>query len=195
MTQNKHKATHDQLRETKLPLRGVTFSASVVQPGKALAYLLSSFYFLAHENIVTHAICDIVFDVLVVTFHNWNESPSNEKKYSKRLQCVPRQQVQMFPQHLLLLWVFFGRPLLLGLPQMAGDSDGVHTSRHGFGWDLAELLPVGVVLVQGLDHLGCDSFWADASQFGDLRSLGAVSVYRPELASRITEQHQEVIGF
>lgn len=49
MTQNKHKATHDQLR-------GMTFSASVVQLSKALVCLLFSFvFFLAHKNIDTHA--------------------------------------------------------------------------------------------------------------------------------------------
>lgn len=37
---------------------------------------------------------------------------------------------------------FLGRPLLLGLPQVTGDGDGVHAGRHGFGWDHAELLPV-----------------------------------------------------
>lgn len=53
MTQNKHKATHDQLRETKLPPaeRGETFSASVVQLGKAWVRLLFSFFhFLAREH-------------------------------------------------------------------------------------------------------------------------------------------------
>lgn len=42
----------------------------------------------------------------------------------------------------LLGMQLFGRPLLLGLPQVTGDGDGVHAGRHGFGWYLAELLPV-----------------------------------------------------
>ena len=90
---------------------------------------------------------------------------------------------------------FLGRPLLLGLPQMTGDGDGVHASGHGFGWDLAELLPVRVVLVQALDHLGGDAPRPDAGQLGDLLRLGAVGVHRPELAPSVAEQHQEVVGF
>lgn len=97
--------------------------------------------------------------------------------------------------HLALLSEFFGRPLLLGLPQMAGDGDGVHAGGHGFGWDLAELLPVRVVLVQAFDHLGRDAPGPDAGQFGDLLSLWAVGVHRPELATAVTEQHQEIVGF
>lgn len=109
---------------------------------------------------------------------------------------VPETHVQILPRLLALLRVqFFGRPLLLGLPQVTGDGDGVHTGGHGFGWDQAELLPVRVVLVQALDHLGCDAPRPDAGQPGDLLRLGAVGVHRPELASRVTEQHQEAIGF
>lgn len=94
----------------------------------------------------------------------------------------------LFRVHLL------GRALLLGLPQVTGDGDGVHAGGHGFGWDLAELLPVRVVLVQTLDHLGRDAPRADAGQFGDLLRLGAVDVHGPELAAGVAEQHQEVIG-
>lgn len=44
MTQNKHKATHDQLiKNQRASMGGVTFSASVVQLGKALVRL--SFFF------------------------------------------------------------------------------------------------------------------------------------------------------
>lgn len=95
----------------------------------------------------------------------------------------------------LLRVLFFGRHLLLGLPQVTGDGDGIHAGGHGFGWDLAELLPVRVVLVQALDHLGGDAPRPDAGQSGDLLRLGTVGVHGPELASRIPEQHQEVIGF
>lgn len=91
--------------------------------------------------------------------------------------------------------MFLGCPLLLGLPQVAGNGDGVHAGRHGFSRDLAELLPVRVVLVQSFDHLGSNGFWADASQPGDLLCFWAVRVDGPELAPGITEQHKEVIGF
>lgn len=96
--------------------------------------------------------------------------------------------------HLELLGVFLGRPLLLTLPQMVGDGDSVHAGRHSFRRDPTELLPVRVVLVESLDHLGGDAFGADAGQFGHLLSLGAVGVHGSELASSVTEQHQEVIG-
>lgn len=99
-------------------------------------------------------------------------------------------------QSVSLFWVqFLGRPLLLGLPQVTGDGDGVHAGRHGFGWDHAELFPVRVVLVQALDHLGGDAPGPDAGQPGDLLRLGTVGVHGPKLASRIPEQHQEIIGF
>lgn len=84
---------------------------------------------------VLHSSCDL------------QQCPFKKKKKGKKSTnssvFVPEKHVQMVPSHLPLLSVqFFGRPLLLGLPQMAGDGDGVHTGGHGFGWDLAELLPV-----------------------------------------------------
>lgn len=90
---------------------------------------------------------------------------------------------------------FLGCPLLLGLPQVTGDGDGIHARRHGFGWDDAELLPVRVVLVEALDHLGGDGPGPDAGQPGDLLRLWTVGVHGPKLASRIPEQYQEIIGF
>lgn len=54
-TQNKHKATHDQLIKTKLPLRGgVTFTASVVQLAKALIRLSFCFSFFWHTRTSIH---------------------------------------------------------------------------------------------------------------------------------------------
>jgi len=95
----------------------------------------------------------------------------------------------------LLSVQFLGRRLLLGLPQMAADGDGVHTGGHGFGRDQAELLSVRVVLVQALDHLDRDALRPDSGQFGDFLRLRAVGVHRPELASAVTEQQKEVVGF
>lgn len=217
VTQNKHKATHDQLNQTA-SFGGVTFSASVVQLGKALVRLLFSSLFLAHENIDTHADKYTLVPHLSVTVSSvlwqkrlwgplvfyipvviYNSAPLKKKKGKKSTNSsvfVPEKHVQMVPSHLPLLSVqFFGRPLLLGLPQMAGDGDGVHTGGHGFGWDLAELLPVWVVFVQALNHLSRDALWPDAGQSGDLLRLRAVGVHRPELATSVTEQHQEVVGF
>lgn len=191
----------------------MTFTASVVQIGKASVRLLfSSLFFLAHENIDTHA----DKNTLVPCFGSpeFNSKLCVVTRTSVRPVCVRHSScdflqwdtlsdtvksvkcVGISHSHLALLGVqFFGRPLLLGLPQVTGDGDGINAGRHGFGWDLAELLPVRVVLVQAFDHLGCDAPRPDAGQFGDLLCLGAVSVHRPELASGVTEQHQEVIGF
>lgn len=123
--------------------------------------------------------------------------PFNEKvKSTNSFVIIPEMHVQMLPNHVALLSVqFFGRPLLLGVPHMAGNGDGIHTGGHGFGRDLAELLLVRVVLVQALNHLGRDVLRPNADQPGDLLGLGTVGVHRPELASSVTEQHQEVIGF
>lgn len=74
------------------------------------------------------------------------------------------------------------------------DGHRVHTSRHGLGWYLAELLLVRVVLVEAVDHLACDALGADARQLGDLLHLGAVGVQRAELAAGVPEQNQEVVG-
>lgn len=70
--------------------------------------------------------------------------PFNEKVKSTNSSVItPETHVQMLPNRLALLCVqFLGCPLLLGLPQMAGDGDGIHAGGHGFGWDLTELLPV-----------------------------------------------------
>ncbi len=138
-----------------------------------------------------------MFYIPVVIYYSGTACPFNEKvKSTNSSVFLPGKHVQILPSHLELLRVqFFGRPLLLGLPQMTGDGDGVHAGGHGFGWDLAELLPVRVVLVQPLDHLVRDAPRPDAGQFGDLLRLGAVGVHRPELASGIAEQHQEAVGF
>lgn len=111
-------------------------------------------------------------------------------------RVLPNDAVKPTSTCLSLLGVqLFGRPLLLSLPQVTADGDGVHTGGHGFGWYLAELLPIRVVLVQALDHLDLDALGPDAGQPGDLLRLGAVGVHGPELASSVSEQHQEVIGF
>lgn len=148
MTQNKHKATHDQLIETEVPLSEAWHSLlqwfSWVRHWSASYFRL--FYFGTPEHWYT------CWEVRTST-------PLWFLTVGHKFSCV-----QTLPSLLSLLRVqFFGRPLLLGLPQVTGDGDGVHTGRHGFGWDLTELLPVRVVLVQALDHLGCDAPWPDPS--------------------------------
>lgn len=196
MTQNKHKATHDQLRETKLPLLwGVTFTASVVQLVKAWLRLLLFFWHMREHwytcwQIHTCAllkksrewrhlcfIINVCEACLCSTFQLWFLTVGCWK-------CPDLLRLQ-----------FFGCPLLLSLPQMTSNGDGIHAGWHGFGRYQTELLPVRVIFVQALDHLGGDAPRPDASQFGDLLCLGAVCVHGPELASSITEQNQEAVGF
>lgn len=89
----------------------------------------------------------------------------------------------------------FGRSLFLGLPQVAEDGDGIHVGRHGLSGDVAELLLVRVVLEQTLYHLERDGLGSNASQARNLLSLWTVRVERSELAPRVTEENQEVVGF
>lgn len=74
------------------------------------------------------------------------------------------------------------------------DRDCVDICRHGLGRNLAELLPVRVVLVEAVDHLARDGFRTDAGQLVDLLRVGAVRVERAKLAAGIPEQDQEVVG-
>lgn len=85
-----------------------------------------------------------MFYIPVVILNIWIRCPLNERVKSRNSSVItPETHVHMLPSRLALLRVqLFGRPLLLGLPQMAGDGDGVNASGHGFGWDLTELLPV-----------------------------------------------------
>lgn len=95
--------------------------------------------------------------------------------------------------------VLFGGPQLLGgpwafLPQVTRDGEGIDAHGHGFGRDGGELFAVGAVLVDGLDHGGADDAGPDASEAYHLLRLGVHGVHRPELAARVTEQDQEVVG-
>lgn len=83
---------------------------------------------------------------------------------------------------------------LLGLPQVAVDGDGVHAGGHGLSRDLAKLLPVRIILKEAVDHLPRDALGPDASQLVHLLRFGAVRVDGAELAARIAEQDQEVVG-
>lgn len=74
------------------------------------------------------------------------------------------------------------------------DRHGVDAGRHGFSRDLTELLLVRVVLVESVYHLARDALGTDACQPADLFCLRAVGVERSKLATRISEQNQEVVG-
>lgn len=78
---------------------------------------------------------------------------------------------------------FFGCHGPLGLPQVAVDGDRVYTGRQCFRGDVAELLPVRIVLVKAFDHFFRDRFRAYPSQFADFLRFRTVSVQRPELTA------------
>lgn len=82
----------------------------------------------------------------------------------------------------------------LGLPQVVVDGEGVHADRHGLGGDDGELLPVGAVLVQLVDHLLADALGSGARQLVDLFGVGEVRVERSELTAAVTEQDHQVVG-
>lgn len=94
------------------------------------------------------------------------------------------------------LWCskLFGRPRPLGLPQLAGDGESVHAHGHGFRRDDRELLAVWAVFVDRLDHGEVDDPWADASQTHQFLCFRVHGVNSPELATRIPEEDEEVVG-
>lgn len=77
---------------------------------------------------------------------------------------------------------------------MAVNGDRVSTGRESFSRYVAELFPVRIVFVKALDHLLGDRLQAYPGQLTDLFSVWAVGVQRPELAARVPEQDQEVVG-
>lgn len=77
----------------------------------------------------------------------------------------------------------FGCTGPLGLPQLAGNGESVHTHGHGFGRDDRELLAVRAVFVDRLDHGEVNDPWADASQTHQFLCLWVHGVNCPELAA------------
>lgn len=93
----------------------------------------------------------------------------------------------------------FGGAELLGssralLPEVTRDGESVDAHGHGFGRDGGELLAVGAVFVNRLDHLECDDARADAREPVHLLRLGVHRVHGSELATGISEEDEEVVG-
>jgi len=80
------------------------------------------------------------------------------------------------------------------LPKVTRDGEGVNTHGHSFGRDGSELFAIRAVLVDGLNHLGCNTPGSDASEPHHLLSFRVHDVNCPELAAGISEEDEEVVG-
>ncbi len=94
----------------------------------------------------------------------------------------------------LLFSTFLWHSTSLGLPQVVVDGQGVHADWHSLGRDDGELLSVGAVLVQLVDHLLADALGSGARHLLYLFGVGEVRVERPELAAAVTKQDHQVVG-
>lgn len=74
------------------------------------------------------------------------------------------------------------------------NGESVNADRHRFGRDDGELLAVGAVFVESVDHLAADGARPGAFEFDDLLRFRGINVESPELASTITEKDDEVVG-
>lgn len=83
----------------------------------------------------------------------------------------------------------------LGLPQVALDGDCINASREGLAGDLGELLPVRVVLEDGLDHVFSDDPGSNTSHAMHILRLWGKGVHSTELATVVPKQDQVVIRF
>lgn len=80
------------------------------------------------------------------------------------------------------------------LPQVTMDGESVYADRDGLGGNDVELLAVGAVFVESVDHFAADGSRPGAFELDDLLGFGGIHVQRPELASTITEQDYQVVG-
>lgn len=94
----------------------------------------------------------------------------------------------------LLFPAFLWHSTSFSLPQVVVDRQSIHADRHSLGRDDGELLSIGAVLVQLVDHLLADALGSCARQLLYLLCVGEVRVERPELAAAVTKQYHQVIG-
>lgn len=83
----------------------------------------------------------------------------------------------------------------LDLPQVVVDGECVHAGGHALGGDDGELLAVGAVLVELVDHLAVDAARSRPCEFGDLLRLGGVGVNGAELAPAVAEEDDQMVAF
>lgn len=84
---------------------------------------------------------------------------------------------------------------LLGLPEVALDGEGINTHGHSLAGNLREALAIRAVLVDSFDHGHRDGAGPITSQAGQFIRLPWERIECPELATWITEQDEEVVGF
>lgn len=75
------------------------------------------------------------------------------------------------------------------------DGESVYADRHGLGRDDGELLAVGAVFVESVDHFAADGTRSRAFELDDLLCFRGIYVQRPELTSTVTEKDYQVVGF
>lgn len=80
------------------------------------------------------------------------------------------------------------------LPQVTMDGESVYADRDGLGGNDVELLAVGTVFVESVDHLAADGSRPGAFELHDLLCFRGIHVQRPVLTSTITEQDYQVVG-
>lgn len=88
-----------------------------------------------------------------------------------------------------------GGAWLLGLPEVALDGKGINTHGHRLAGNLCEALAVRAVLVDAFNHGHGDGAGPIASQAGQFVRLPRQRVQCPELATGVSEQDEEVVGF
>lgn len=86
-------------------------------------------------------------------------------------------------------------PWSLDLPEVVVDGQSVHAGRHALGGDDGELLAVGAVFVELVNHLMANAARSRPCEFGDLLRLGGVCVNGTELAPAVTEEDDQMVAF
>lgn len=124
-------------------------------------------------------------------------TPPTQATYYGKLPAKSRQGVDV---ELFQSWLFWGarllgRARLLGLPEVALDGEGIDAHGHGLAGNLSEAFAVRAVLVDAFDHRHGDGAGPVASQARQLFCLSRKRVECPELATRITEEDEEMVGF
>lgn len=90
---------------------------------------------------------------------------------------------------------FLGCALFLGMPQVSGDSESIHTHAQGTRWKRVELLPVRAVFIDGLHGRRGNGTWPDAADSPQLIRLAVWSVDGTELTAGIPQQDHEMTGW